>query len=137
MNTEPSALLPLRLDPGSDLKQAIEAAARRHGIEAAFVVSGIGSLSRAAVRFANAPAATLLEGPFEILTLQGSVAPDGAHLHIAIADEKGAVLGGHVASGCTVHTTAEIVLTLLADHRFSRRHDERTGHRELHVERRG
>jgi hypothetical protein len=41
------------------------------------------------------------------------------------------VLGGHVARGCIVRTTAEIVLALLPEHCFSREHDVRSGFAEL------
>lgn len=46
--------LPLRLTPGQDLRQAIEAAVLSHNCRAAFVLSGIGSLSTASLRFAGA-----------------------------------------------------------------------------------
>lgn len=48
-------LLPLRLHPGQDLRQALEAAVRERGCQAAFVVSGIGSLMDARIRLADAP----------------------------------------------------------------------------------
>jgi len=127
-------MLALRLVPGSDLRRAIESAVRDQGIAAAFAVSGIGSLATACVRFAGQRDPTVLQGPFEILTLQGSLSPDGSHLHIALADAKGAVLGGHVAAGCTVHTTAEILIAPVSGFRFSREVDPATGHRELRVE---
>jgi uncharacterized protein len=41
------------------------------------------------------------------------------------------VLGGHVAHGCSVRTTAEILLALLPEHRLSREHDARSGFPEL------
>ncbi|WP_241021134.1 PPC domain-containing DNA-binding protein [Burkholderia sp. Ac-20344] len=111
---------PLRLSPGDDLRGAIEAALRRHESHAAFVIQGIGSLSVAQLRFAGVDQPTELRGDFEILTLAGSVSPDGAHLHMSISDVDGRVTGGHVASGCVVRTTAEILLALLPAHRFSR-----------------
>ena len=47
--------LPLRLLPGQDLRRALEAAVAERGCHAAFVLSGIGSLAPACVRFAGAP----------------------------------------------------------------------------------
>lgn len=43
----------------------------------------------------------------------------------------GRVLGGHVAYGCTVRTTAEVMVALLPRWRFSREHNDRTGYDEL------
>lgn len=124
--------LPLRLHPGQDLRAALEAALNGHG--AAFVLQGIGSLSVAQLRMAGAEHPTELRGDLEILTLAGSLAPDGAHLHMAISDAQGRVLGGHVAPGCIVRTTAEILLALLPDHAFSREPDvDGSGFRELVV----
>jgi len=113
--------LPLRLTPGQDLRLAIEAALGRH--TAAFVLQGIGSLSVAQLRYAGVEALTTLRGDLEILTLAGSVSPDGAHLHMALSDAQGRVHGGHVGVGCIVRTTAELLLAVLPDHVFSRAFD--------------
>ncbi len=124
--------LPLRLHPGEDLRLALEAALAGSG--AAFVLQGIGSLSVAQLRLAGAGQPTELLGDLEILTLAGSIAPDGAHLHMSVSDAQGRVMGGHVAAGCIVRTTAEVLLAVLPDHRFSRELDaDGSGFRELVV----
>ncbi len=125
----PMAALPLRLYPGDDLRGAIETALRGQG--AAFVLQGIGSLSVARLRLAGRPGADELLGDMEILTLAGSVSPDGAHLHMTVADSEGRVLGGHVAPGCIVRTTAEVLVALLPGHAFGRELDGATGYPEL------
>ena len=38
-----------------------------------------------------------------------------SHLHMALSTATGQVLGGHVAAGCTVRTTAEVLLALLPE----------------------
>lgn len=124
-------LSPLRLMPGEDLKTTLDAALAAHGVGAAFVLQGIGSLSAARLRLAGAAHVTELLGDLEILTLAGTLSADGAHLHMAVADARGRVLGGHVAAGCVVRTTAEILLALLPACHFSREKDEATGFREL------
>lgn len=126
-------MLPLRLLPGQDLRRALEAAVAGQGVEAAFVVSGIGSLGVAAVRLAGAPQAGSLQGEFEILTLAGSVATHGSHLHAALSGADGQVFGGHVAYGCLVRTTAEVLLALLPEWSFSRQYEPATGYEELVV----
>lgn len=122
---------PLRLSPGDDLRASVEQALCRLDAHAAFVIQGIGSLTVAQLRFAGVDAPTELRGDLEILTLAGSVSPDGAHLHMSVSDANGRVSGGHVASGCVVRTTAEILLVLLPAHRFSREPDAGTGFNEL------
>jgi predicted DNA-binding protein with PD1-like motif len=123
--------LPIRLRPQQDLRIALESILAEHHAGAAFVLQGIGSLSGARIRFAGMSEATQLQGDLEILTLAGSVSPDGVHLHIAVSDAQGRVLGGHVAPGCIVRTTAEILLALLPEHHFSREPDAESGWDEL------
>jgi len=122
---------PLRLSPGDDLRGAIEDALRERKLQAAFVVQGIGSLDIAALRFAGVETPTEICGDLEILTLAGSVSPDGAHLHMSIADARGQVFGGHVARGCTVRTTVELLLVSLSGFSFAREADPQTGFLEL------
>jgi uncharacterized protein len=125
--------LPLRLLPGHDLRGMLEAALFEHDASAGFVLQGIGSLSVAQLRFAGAPQPAELHGDMEILTLAGSLSRDGAHLHMSVADANGAVTGGHVALGCIVRTTAEILVMLLPGHEFTRASDAQSGCNELVV----
>lgn len=133
--------LPLRLNPGQDLRSAIEAAVRGANCRAAFVLSGIGSLSSAGLRFAGAKQPRRLTGDMEILSLSGTVAFNGtgqgarssSHIHMALSTATGDVLGGHVAPGCTVRTTAEVLLALLPEWEFSRAPDAATGYDELQI----
>lgn len=126
--------LPLRLTPGQDLRAALETITAEHGVDAAFVLQGIGSLRIARIRCAGRSEALELHGDSEILTLAGTLAPDGVHLHISVADARGQTVGGHVEPGCIVRTTAEILVALLPDHRFRREPDAASGYKELLVE---
>ena len=134
---EPMPFLPLRLQPGVDLRRALEAAVANQGCEAGFVVSGIGSLGTARLRLAAAAQMLELDGALEVLTLAGSVAVNGSHLHASLADDHGRVLGGHLGYGCLVRTTAEVLLALLPQWHFSREPDAATGYDELALRRRG
>jgi hypothetical protein len=122
---------PLRLEPGSDLRTTLEAEVARRSVRAAFVASGIGSLGETRLRLAGAEEPVSIAGDVEILTLSGTISPDGAHLHMSVADAAGRVIGGHVARGCVVRTTAEVLLLLLPGWTFAREHDEATGYAEL------
>ncbi|MGJ7574215.1 PPC domain-containing DNA-binding protein [Variovorax sp. RB2P76] len=123
--------LVLRLNPGEDLRASLDAALKQADAQAAFVVSGIGSLHGASVRFAGAETPARIEGDLEILTLAGSLSPDGSHLHMSVSDGEGRVFGGHAAPGCMVRTTAEILVAVLHDWQFARTHDPLTGYAEL------
>jgi predicted DNA-binding protein with PD1-like motif len=129
----PMQTQPVRLTPGSDLRDALESLLAHHGCRAAFVVAGIGSLQRARIRLAGRAEPDSIEGDLEILTFAGTLAPDGAHLHMSVADASGRVVGGHVSRGCIVRTTAEVLVALLPDWSFEREHDPGTGYAELVV----
>ena len=126
-------LLPMRLLPGQDLRRGLEAAVAERGVQAAFVLSGIGSLSPAVLRLAGAATVLTIAGDTELLTLSGTVAPGATHLHASVSDAHGVVQGGHVVYGCMVRTTAEVLLALLPDWHFSRAADAATGYDELVV----
>lgn len=69
---------------------------------------------------------------FEVLSLVGTLSPEGLHLHASLGDERGAVCGGHLVRA-TVHTTAEIVVGVARSLTFSREMDPGTGFKELVV----
>ena len=125
----------LRLVPGDDLRVALEASfaalAREHGLAAACIVSAVGSLSRAVLRYAAEPAGSETVAPLELLMLSGTLSRDGAHLHASVADAQGAVTGGHLMRGCMVRTTVEVVIALLPGWEFRRELDAATGDKEL------
>lgn len=123
--------LALRLNPGADLRAALSTALSAFGGEAAFVVSGVGSLCEARIRLAGHDEPQRVEGDLELLTLSGTLGAGGPHLHASLADAEGRVFGGHVAPGCIVRTTAEVLLAVLDDLRFTREPDPATGYAEL------
>lgn len=129
-------VMPLRLLPGEDLRLALEAWITRQEGQAGCVISAVGSLSVAQLRFAGAATPTILAGDLEIISLAGTLWADGAHLHIALADGNGAVIGGHLCAGSLVRTTAELVLGLLPGWQFLRELDPATGFEELQIRRR-
>jgi uncharacterized protein len=85
-------VVPLRLQPGDDLRQALETWMGEQQEQAGCVIS-------------------------------------------AVADSRGAVIGGHLCAGSLVRTTAELVIGLLAEWRFCRELDPATGYAELQISR--
>jgi predicted DNA-binding protein with PD1-like motif len=128
----------VRLTPGTDLKEALERLTEAHALRAGVILSGVGSLSRARLRLpgaaGEAEAFTSFDEPMEIVSLAGTLGPDGLHVHISLARRDGACVGGHLAPGCIVHTTAELVIGELPQLEFRRRPDAATGYAELSVE---
>jgi predicted DNA-binding protein with PD1-like motif len=123
----------IRLKPGEDVKASLDNYAKEHYIKAACIITSVGSLTQATIRYANQPAAGTLIGKFEIISLTGTIAASGSHLHIAISDGTGKMTGGHLKEGSIVYTTAEIVIGVLPEVKFSRETDETYGFKELVV----
>ena len=122
-----------RLQPNTDLKKEIFSFFKSKNITAGLILSAVGSLKMVNLRFADAATATLLNGPFEILSLNGTLSIDGVHLHICISDTNGKTLGGHLLDGCMIHTTCELVIGELLNTFFNRELDPATQYQELKI----
>lgn len=133
MHQQPTKVHVFRLTPGQDLKQEIEAFAQKEGIEAGWMITCVGSLTQAALRLANQTNGSIVTGHFEIISLVGTVSTHGCHLHLAVSDNTGKTMGGHLLPGSLVYTTAEIVLGESKDMIFTREQDGTTPWEELQV----
>ena len=126
-------VIAIRLNPGEDLKQALLKYCIYHKVDAAYMLSCVGSLRQAAIRFANQPKETIIDQALEIISLAGTLSQHGIHLHIAVSDSEGQVIGGHLMDGSTIYTTAEIVMGIVPNSIFKREIDPLTGYKELKI----
>ena len=122
-----------RLSPGQDLFESIQAFVMEQHIEAGCILSGVGSLRHAELRLADQNQNAEYEGPFEIVSITGTVSVHGSHLHISISDRDGRTIGGHFEAGCKIYTTAEIVLSAFHDVIYKREFAVDSGYEELVV----
>ena len=123
----------IRLKPGQDLQEAIETLVKEKQIAAGWIATCVGSLTRYNVRFANQPEGTSGTGHFEIVSLVGTLGVNGNHLHLSVSDSTGKTTGGHMLTGCTIYTTAEIVVQSSSRYVFTREKDGSTPWEELQV----
>ncbi|KAM4693826.1 bifunctional protein GlmU-like [Discoglossus pictus] len=133
----PSALsvYALRLGPGEEIVTSLFKFVQEKKLKAPFVITCVGSVTKATLRLANADAENsneiiYLKEKFEIVSLVGSL-NEKAHLHISLSDKDGKTIGGHAMGDLEVFTTAEIVIGELNNLQFTREVDERTGFHEL------
>ncbi|HSB92691.1 MAG TPA: PPC domain-containing DNA-binding protein [Flavitalea sp.] len=124
-----------RLLPGQDLRQEIEFFVSENNIGAGCVLTCVGSLTGYNIRFANQAAGSTGSGHFEIIHLSGTISANGCHLHIAISDQNGNMIAGHLLPGNMIYTTAEIVIGELAGLEFKRIYFPATGWKELQITR--
>ena len=112
-----------RLRPGDDLLGGIRAYVNANHIQAAVLLSAVGSLTQASIRYANQPEAHIHTGHFEIVSITGTVEEGGEHVHLSIATGQGTMIGGHLMTGCKIYTTGEITLAELIGVHFARETD--------------
>ncbi len=123
----------LRLMPKQDLRKQLELFARQQKIQAGMILTAVGSLQKASLRLADQQGPTAFEGKYEIVSLVGTLSPDGVHLHISLSDSMGKTIGGHLVEGCEIYTTAEIVIGEAHGLKFTREQDAQTGYKELKI----
>lgn len=133
MDSENVKIHALRLNPYQDLKKEIEAFVKKENIEAGWIMTCVGSLTQANLRYANQPKGTESKGHFEIVSLVGTVSVNGSHIHLSISDSLGVTKGGHLLDGNLIYTTAEIVIGESKNHVFTRQKDGSTPWEELQV----
>lgn len=126
----------VRLKPTVDLRQSLKEFVAFHNIRAGFILSAVGSLQQANLRFADRSDGQLLIEKFEIVSLVGTLATTGFHLHISLADSQGKTIGGHLLDGCLIYTTAEIIIGESEELIFNRTLDSDTGYHELEIKKR-
>lgn len=128
----------IRLREGQDLKEAIQTFVKEKAFTSATIVSAVGSLSHVRLRMAGAQPNKQdirdLQGSFEIVSLIGNIGPGRAHLHMAVSDPEGRVIGGHLKEGNIVHTTVELVVITDKSLVFGEAIDPSTGFGELSIE---
>ena len=121
----------LRLLPGEEVFSRLRAFVQQHHIQAGWIAGCTGSLSNVALRFAGQDQTALLNGIYEVISLNGTLELAGEHLHLSLSDPQGAMLGGHMMPGCTVRTTLELVIGELTSVAFSRQPCAVSGYDEL------
>lgn len=122
-----------RLHRGDDLRLALARFARENHLRGAVILSCAGCLSHWRLRDASGVNIQEKTEPVEIVSATGTLSQDRLHLHLSLSREDLSTIGGHLAEGCIVNTTAEIVLLELEDVAFGAAYDADTGYDELTI----
>lgn len=123
----------LRLLPGQDIRKELESYVMKEKIEAASILSAVGSVKDGFLRYSDQKEFTRIEGPLEVVSLSGTLSMHGMHLHASFSDAEGKTLGGHFGEGNLVYTTLEVVIGEYPQLIFKRPMDEKTGYKELNI----
>jgi len=144
-----------RFRPGEDLFKRIAEVCKASNMERAVILSGIGSLCDVAFRDlktgidlpVNVDKTNLMKeyGPFELLTLEGSVVPlvgefgtlkhgdPVLHLHATLGTAYGNIFGGHLFEA-TVFTTTEIFIAKVKNSSVKKKQSTVTGLTEMRTD---
>uniref|UniRef100_A0A1B6JVF8 PPC domain-containing protein n=1 Tax=Homalodisca liturata TaxID=320908 RepID=A0A1B6JVF8_9HEMI len=142
MGTRCVQVYTVRFLPGQELKSGLEHFVKQRQLQAAFIMTCVGSVQSATLRFAtpageNTSKTEMVKSfdseNFEICSLVGTLSPMGSHLHIVLGRADGSVVAGHVVGNVTVQTTAEVVIGESMAEIYNRKYDPFTCYNELAV----
>ncbi len=129
---EKDNLIFVRLFPGENIHSKLKEVCKKHKVETAVVLSGIGQLKQFQLGYFKEKGNYVPEEfarPRELLSLSGNISNQegqyNLHLHAVLGDEDKSVIGGHLIKG-EVEVTNEIVL-LRTDLKITRNLEESTG----------
>jgi len=123
-----------RLKPNDDLYQSLMSHIKEHNIQAACILTCVGSLKKIHIKTATSKNYLKKDQCFEITSLTGCVSEKRNHIHISLSDDEGVAIGGHLMpEGNIVYTTAEIVLGVFNDLEFDEFACEKSGWPELKI----
>jgi len=104
--------MPFHLEAGADLRGSLEELAFQQQASG-FVLSVVGNMSQACFACPGQEQPTVLQGELEIITLQGTLSPDGVHLHLSFSDPGCQVWGGHLEHGSHILKGADLLVGFL------------------------
>lgn len=123
----------IRLMPGEDILVGISDYCYKHDIEGGYVATCVGSLSQVCFRKGYTRTRLTLKGPFEIVSMVGTVSKGGLHIHASVSDDDFKVRGGHLVTDTLVQSTAEIVIVELENYELSRSKDLGSSYKTLKI----
>lgn len=109
-------IIRLRLDRNDLLLESIQAAIKQHNIQDGAVLTAAGSLQvctyHGVATLAEKPEQkfTTVQGPLEIINVNGLIAAAEPHSHMTLSRAEGGALGGHLEKGCKVLYRAELTI---------------------------
>lgn len=115
-----------RVDRGEDLLKSIVKAVEDCRLDTGVVVSGVGSLLNARIHMVSSkdfpPKDDFLdlEGPLEIVSIQGIIANRQPHLHIGIVNREFKSFSGHLEEGCLILSICEVAILKVSDPKLTR-----------------
>lgn len=116
--------LAVRLNPGDDILERLQEAAKRENLQNAVILSGVGSVSSYHYHVVGTrelpPENVFMRGDeaLDIVNINGMILEGRVHAHITLSNIH-AALGGHMEPGCRVLTFAVVLIGAAAGADFT------------------
>jgi len=128
--------LSFRIKHGELFRETIQRICAEHQVKAGVILSAVGGFEELYLRMPILPGQEKhtikhISGPFEIVSITGTISPNDCHIHVSASDRDGVCIGGHLKEGSTVKNTAEVVIGIFEDVVFERNPDVVTGYDEF------
>ena len=126
----------VRFDYQDLLLEGIYKVIREEGIDTGYVTGGIGTFDVCRMHmitttgFPPKDRIVEMEGPIELLTLQGFIAGSQPHIHMTVSDTEQAY-GGHLEPGCRILYLGEVRIDVFSETGFQRRPHPELGTAQL------
>ena len=146
-------IVPAQLPTGEDLISSIKKACNDNGIRYGAILSTVGSLRKLTLEVVVSSKKSrtgtdfgppqVIPGPLQVISLEGVIfeTTEGemdTHIHGTFVSEGGKIYGGHlVEGGSPIATRLVTVIGEFAGVSLIEKLDEASGHRILHIERKG
>lgn len=104
--------------PGEDLALALHRYCKKYQIELAYIASASVELRQAVLKKGYEQTLFTLEGPFDLVSLEGMVSEHAITLTLAVSDKDFKVYGGRVGIGCVVQNNAHVVLVDISENKM-------------------
>lgn len=101
--------------PGEDLSLALHRYCKKHRIELAYIASSSVELRQVVLKKGYEQTLFTLEGPFDLVSLEGMVSEHAITMTLAVSDKHFKVYGGRVGIGCIVQNNAHVVLVDISE----------------------
>ncbi len=116
---ENNDIIAIRMKDGEDFLDSLKEVMERYSVGSGIIVGAVGMLKNITLGYFNGKeySKTEIEEPCELVSTQGNIAHDEEgkliiHVHVALARENKAMLGGHLIKG-TVNNTVEMFILKL------------------------
>lgn len=101
--------------PGEDLIFALHRYCKKHHIELAYLATASLELKQAVLKKGYEQTLFTLEGPFDVISIEGMVSEHALSINVGISDQNFKALGGKVGVGTIVLNNGHVVLVDISE----------------------